>query len=92
MLKEELEAQIRKAVGEYILDEETYDDNAQLCINPSTMEVFVEDSRNVDVDSPEIDCYDVMDFVKMIADPEHAGKWIVDEEAVNSVAGEYAEA
>ena len=92
MQKEELKAKIRQAVRDYILDEETYDDNAQLCINPSTMEVYVEDSRNVNVDSPEIDCYDVMDFVEMSSDSEHAGKWMVDEESVNSVAGEYADA
>lgn len=89
MQKAELKTRIQEAVSNYILDEEAYDDNAQLCINPSTMEVFIEDSRNVDVDSPDIDCYDVMDFVEMSADPEHAGKWIADEAAIESVVEEY---
>ena len=89
MLKEELENRIRKAVADYILDEETYDDNAQLCINPSTKEVYVEDSREVDVDSPDIDCYDVMDFVEMTAASEGSGKWKVNEEAVKEAAAEY---
>lgn len=89
MNREELEERISSAVKGYIIDEETYDDNAQLCIKPSTLEVFVEDSRDIDVDAPDLDCYDVMDFVEMTNDPEHPGKWIVDEEAVKSVAAEY---
>ncbi|MDE7442068.1 MAG: hypothetical protein K2M69_07880 [Muribaculaceae bacterium] len=89
MTREELESRIREAVNEYILDEETYDDNAQLCINPSTMEVTVEDSRDVDVDSEDMDCYDVMDLVEMTPDADGAGRWTVDEEAVKSVAAEY---
>lgn len=87
--KEDLEKRIAAAVREYIADEEGYDDNAQLCIKPSTLEVFVEDSRNIDIDSPDFDCYDVMDFVEMTNDPDHPGKWIVDEESVKSVAAEY---
>lgn len=89
MNKEELEARIRSAVKEYLADEEAYDDNAQLCIKPDSLEVYVEDSRNVDTDSPEIDCYDVMDLVEMSSNPDDAGRWIVDEEAVESVAAEY---
>ena len=89
MNREELEERISSAVKGYIIDEETYDDNAQLCIKPSTLEVFVEDSRDIDVDAPDLDCYDVMDFVEMTNDPEHPGKWIVDEEAVKSAAAEY---
>ena len=89
MTKKELEERIRSAVSDYIIDEETYDDNAQLVIVPATFEVYVEDSRNVDIDSPETDCYDVMDFVEFGTDVENPGKWIVDEEAVASVAGDY---
>ena len=89
MNREELEERISSAVKGYIIDEETYDDNAQLCIKPSKLEVFVEDSRDIDVDAPDLDCYDVMDFVEMTNDPEHPGKWIVDDEAVKSVTAEY---
>ncbi|MDE5870135.1 MAG: hypothetical protein K2H18_07865 [Muribaculaceae bacterium] len=85
MERKELEERICSAVNEYINNEEGYDDNAQLCINPKTLEVSVEDSRNVDEDSPEIDCYDVMDFVEMNA----GGEWAVDNEAVESVLSEY---
>ncbi len=89
--KEGFISRLRSAVKEYIADEEAYDDNAQLCVKPATMEVFLEDSREVDVDSPDIDCYDVMDFVEMSSNPEYAGRWIVDESAVESVADEYFE-
>lgn len=89
MTKEEIKDRIRSAVNDYLAEEEAYDDNAQLCIRPATMEVTVEDSRMVDIDSSEIDCYDVMDLVEMSPDAESAGQWIVDEEAVESVASEY---
>ena len=88
MNKDELKARICAAVKEYIADEEAYDDNAQLCIKPGSLEVSLEDSRNVDTESPEIDCYDVMDFVEMSSNPE-PGKWAVDETAVDSVVDEY---
>ncbi|MDE5790095.1 MAG: hypothetical protein K2H96_02550 [Muribaculaceae bacterium] len=89
MSREELKARICAAVKEYIADEEAYDDNAQLCIKPETLDVYVEDSRNVDTDSPEIDCYDVMDFVEVSPNPEEAGRWIVDETAVEAAVDEY---
>lgn len=89
MEKKELEERIRSAVENYILDEETYDDNAQLCIVPATLEVYVDDSHNTDVDSPDIDCYDVMDFIEMTSLDGETGKWIVDEDAVKEAAGEY---
>lgn len=87
MTRKELEALIRSAVSEYIADEEIYDDNAQLCIEPSGWKVYIENSSDIDEKSPEIDFYDVMDFVDM--DTETPGKWRVDEEAVASVASEY---
>ncbi|MDE6682507.1 MAG: hypothetical protein K2J87_03680 [Muribaculaceae bacterium] len=89
MNKDELKARICAAVKEYIADEEAYDDNAQLCIKTGSLEVSLEDSRNVDTESPEIDCYDVMDFVEMSSNPEQPGKWVVDETAVDSVVDEY---
>ena len=85
MERKELEERICSAVNEYINNEEGYDDNAQLCINPESFDVYVEDSSNVDEDSSEIDCYDVMDFVVM----EARGEWAVDNEAVASVSAEY---
>jgi len=87
MTRNELEKLITDAVEDYIIDEETYDDNAQLCIEPDEMNVYVADSRDVDPESDDIDCYDVMDFVEM--DPSSEGKWKVDKEAVASVASEY---
>ncbi len=89
MNREDFKARICAAVKEYIADEEAYDDNAQLCIKPGSLEVSLEDSRNVDTESPEIDCYDVMDFVEMSSNPEQPGKWVVDETAVDSVVDEY---
>ena len=89
MTKKELEKLIREAVEDYIIDEDTYDDNAQLCIEPAEMNVYVADSRDVDPDSDKIDCYDVMDFVEMDTNPDSEGKWRVDDEAVSSAAAEY---
>ena len=85
MTNKELRQLILSAVNEYLLDEDSFDDNAQLCIRPATWEVYVADGREADVESPEIDCYDVMDFVEM----DSEGKWKVDEEIVDSTADEY---
>lgn len=94
MTREELEKRIHTAVQEYIADEETYDDNAQLQLDPQEWKVTVIDGADIDnggVDiQPDIngmDYYDVMDLVKM--SPDAPGKWEVDEDAVKSVAEEY---
>ncbi|MDE6718092.1 MAG: hypothetical protein K2J70_07860 [Muribaculaceae bacterium] len=85
MTKDEFKELLRSAVKDYIIDEDAYDDNAQLCIKLNTMEVYLADSREVNVDAEDIECYDVMDLVEM--DPE--GKWKVDEAAVDEVSDVY---
>lgn len=85
MTRKELEELISSVVKDYLADEESYDDNAQLCILPATWEVYAADSREVDTEAPEVDCYDIMDLVEMGAE----GEWAVDDGAVESVAAEY---
>lgn len=46
-----IEKAIRDAVERYIDEEETYDDNAQLQIDPETMKVTVVDSEDAESDS-----------------------------------------
>lgn len=109
MTRKEFEDRITEAVAGYIADEETYDDNAQLQIDPETLKVTVVDSEDaapegidtIDSDdktsfdegvsiNPDVtgmDYYDVMDFVRM--SPDRPGKWVVDSDAVASVAEEY---
>lgn len=82
MTRAELECKIRDAVEEYIADEEAYDDNAQLLIDPEGWEVSVVNSEDADGDH-----YDVMDLIMM--SPSAPGKWEVDEDAVLSVAADY---
>lgn len=48
----ELEKNILAAVERYIADEETYDDNAQIQIDPETGKVTVVDSDEAESDSP----------------------------------------
>lgn len=48
----EFEKAITAAVERYIADEETYDDNAQLQIDPETYKVTVVDSDEAESDSP----------------------------------------
>ena len=43
MNKEELTTAVMAALRTYIDDEEMYDDNAQLLVNPATMEVSLDD-------------------------------------------------
>ena len=83
MTREELENLLRNAVEDYIADEEAYDDNARLRIDPQSKEVSITDGGD---DVEDADYYDVMDLIKM--SPLDPGKWEVDEDAVKSVAEE----
>ncbi len=87
MNKEDLEKKITAAVEEYIADEETYDDNARVQIDPETWKVTMVDSDDESYgDVAGMDYYDVMDLVRMsVAEP---GKWEPDREAIASVAEE----
>ena len=83
---DQLVNRINDAVEEFIAGEELYDDDTQVEINPKTFEVKLVDG---DTDSDDLDYYSVMDLVNMPADD--SGEWSVDEDAVQSVAGEYFE-
>lgn len=85
----ELEKKLLTAVEEYISREESYDDNAQISIDPATGEVELIAGAELpeDTDASSLDYYDVMDLVMM--SPEEPGKWLPDTEAIASVAAEY---
>ena len=85
----ELEKRLLAAVEEFIVGEESYDDNAQISIDPvsRTVELIAGDELPEDTDSSALDYYDVMDMVMM--SPEEPGKWLPDNEAIASVAAEY---
>lgn len=74
---------INEAVKTYISDEELYDDNAQLVINPADGSVFIEDG-DVEIDDA-LDRYDVMDLLRM----DGEGNWQPDQEAIAEVAAAY---
>lgn len=84
-----IEKAIREAVMEYIADEETYDDNAQLRIFPAEAKADVIDGdENDEEDSADgVDFIDVMELVKM--SPDKPGKWVPDDEAIAALAEEY---
>lgn len=84
MTREELENLLRNAVEDYTADEEAYDDNARLRIDPQSKEVSITDGGD---EVEDADYYDVMDLIKM--SPSDPRKWEVDEDAVKSVAEEY---
>ncbi len=82
MDSKELAYRIANAVAEYIADEELYDDNAQVVVDPLSGDVKLVDSDE-DVDDEGMDVYDVMDLVRMNAD----GVWEPDAEAIAEVVG-----
>ena len=84
MNKEEFIKAVSDLIGTYVVDEELYDDSAQLVVNPDTHEASLADGDEEIDDS--LDQYDVMDMVRMDAD----GKWIVDNQAVSDLADEYS--
>lgn len=75
---------ISALVREYIDNEELYSDNAQLAINPSSLDLEIADAED---DLPELDYYPMMDLVA--ADTANPGSWVVDEDAIADVAAEY---
>ncbi len=88
LTKDEFKGNIISAVEQYIADEENYDDNAQLMIDPSTGNVSVVDSIEISTDeTDEKDYFDIMDLVK--PDPSAPGSWEPDFDAIESVISEY---
>lgn len=72
-------------VKDYIAGEENYSDDVQLEINTVNWEMDIADPEN---DLPNCDYYPMLDLVKMSVD--EPGKWEPDNEAIESVAAEYA--
>lgn len=85
MTRNEFISRITGLVAEYIDDEELYDDNAQLVINPETQEASLMNGDE-DIDD-SMDQYDVMDLLQMGS----VGKWSPDNDAVSELASEYFE-
>ena len=85
MSREELEKLISEAVEAYIAADESYDDAAQLRVDPKEWKVDIADVEDADDDSDPRDYYDIMDLVEMTPD----GAWTLCPEAVASVAAEY---
>lgn len=84
MNKDILERNLLEAVKEYIDGEETFGDNATVCINPQSGEVEIHDME----DTPDnMDSYDIMEFIAV--NPLNPAEWIVDTNAVESVVAEY---
>lgn len=81
MDSKELAKKITETVMAYIADEELYDDDAQVVIDPVSGDVKLVDSdENVDEDA--MDLYSVMDLVRMDSD----GHWTPDPEAIQEIA------
>lgn len=89
MTKDEFREKIEEVVSEYIAEEQSYDDNAQLEIDPESYEVEVTEGTEGEeaFSIPGKDYYDVMDLVCMSVD--QPGKWLPDEEAIDSIVDEY---
>lgn len=91
---DEIERLIRDSVVDYIEEEESYDDNAQLRIDPAKMTISVvsgaeaEDNDTSAGDNSEIDYIDIMELIKM--NPSDPGKWLPDDDAIKCLAEEYA--
>lgn len=80
----EFQNRISEAVSAFIANEDEYEDNVQLAINPSDLSVEIADP---DDDLPNLDYFPMMDLVRGSA--ENAGTWEPDEEAIAEVAAQY---
>ena len=84
MNSKEFIKRLRATVEEFIEGEESYSDDVQLEINTTDWSMDIADPEN---DLPNCDYYPIMDLVKMSLSEE--GKWLPDDEAIESVAAEY---
>ncbi|MCH5227687.1 MAG: hypothetical protein J1F16_07750 [Muribaculaceae bacterium] len=84
MNQKEFLKRVRETVEDYIAGEEGYSDDVQLEINTTDWSMDIADPEN---DLPNCDYYPIMDLVKMSVD--EPGKWMPDEEAIESIAAEY---
>lgn len=89
MERREFEKAVEKAVSEYIASEESYDDNAQLRIDPVSLAVCVIDGNDSEEEeeNPDMDYIDVMELVEMSAN--EGGRWNPDHEAIRLLADDY---
>ena len=83
MTRQELRDRIHAAIEEYVSSPEAYED-PQLVIDRNTGSVELRELEETDSDTPDLDVYDVMDFVEMT--PE--GEWRVSDDAVDTAASD----
>lgn len=81
MDSKQLTDRITEVVAAYIADEELYDDNALVVVNPASGEVALSDGDD-DVDDEANDVYEVMDLIRMNPD----GVWEPDADAIAEAA------
>ena len=86
MTVKELEEAIYDAVDSYVNATEGWED-PQIVINRKTGFVEIRELEETDAEAPDLDVYDMMDFVEMT--PE--GEWRVDKDAVESAASTEAD-
>ena len=73
---------ITKVVNSFIANEEDYDGDVQLAIDPANLTAEIADP---DDDLPTLDYYPMMDMVRADAD----GRWLPDTEAIADIAADY---
>lgn len=84
----ELKDALRNALSQYLAEEEAYGDNVAIRVElPSLSVSLMADVDDETMDAPGADFYDVMDLLSMST--AELGRWVIDEEAVKSVAEGY---
>ena len=87
MDKETIKKHIVSAVEEYLSTPEAWED-AVVAIHPDTGAVDLVDAEEAEHLPESIDEYDIMNFIRMTTE----GEWVADDEAIDSVAEEEADA
>lgn len=86
--KDALIEALRAAVAEYAAAEESYGDDPYVAVDTTTGEVRLlatEEVPETDADGEEgTDYYPLLDLARM--DLDNPGRWIADEEAIESIA------
>lgn len=83
MTRDEFKKSVEAALAAYLSDEEGYDDNPQLTVDPETLQVAVSDGDEEISDA--LDQYDLIDLLSMGSE----GHWQTDEAQTEALVDSY---
>lgn len=83
-----MEEKIKNLLNEYLEAPEAWSDNVMIEVNPSSLEMRLNDDEDIDTENSELDFWPVMDLLQMSL--QNPGQWDIDPTAVAEMAADYS--